>query len=506
MDGRKRYPAVPSPGGSVDHVRTTIIQGFLMRLPKRVANPGLAALVEGAGFQSWERFAQAINRRGWDMHGVKLFYDHISVKRWLSGSVCQNPDVVAAVLGEAWGVPIPDQVIWPSLRDGQAPIPAQLQVWVAERTLEDLGAFIGSDMLSRREVLAGSVSMAAGETMVGPLARWLGMDAVGLPVRPGAPQRVGPDDVANIEQSTRHFAATDAKVGGSLSREAAVGQLKYTVDLVRYGSYSEAVGHRLLAAVAGLAGLVGWMCLDSDMAGPAQQYLTYGLQAARESNDPRAPLLAVHILGDLGQQSRWCGEYITAVRLFDLALAQLPAGRNRFNLTRAILTGNRAQALAYLGRSGLPEVRGALGMAADLRADAGDEERELLAGLAGRSVDVSEPELAEKASQAYLTLAADDRRLAEEAEERAMHALTHLDPRYGRNRLLTQIRLSRIRFVAGEPERACDDGERALTMADPAASWMARKRLSELLTDTEPYRERPRVRELRERLQELVSG
>lgn len=27
------------------------------------------------------------------MCGVKLFYDHISVKRWLGGGVCQNPDV-----------------------------------------------------------------------------------------------------------------------------------------------------------------------------------------------------------------------------------------------------------------------------------------------------------------------------------------------------------------------------------------------------------------------------
>ena len=27
------------------------------------------------------------------MHGVKTSYDHVSVKRWLAGSICQNPDV-----------------------------------------------------------------------------------------------------------------------------------------------------------------------------------------------------------------------------------------------------------------------------------------------------------------------------------------------------------------------------------------------------------------------------
>src|SRR5262249_43570751 len=38
------------------------------------------------------------------MCGLKLSYDHVTVKRWLAGSVCQNPDVVAAVLSDAWGV------------------------------------------------------------------------------------------------------------------------------------------------------------------------------------------------------------------------------------------------------------------------------------------------------------------------------------------------------------------------------------------------------------------
>ena len=84
-----------------------------MRLPEHVANPTLAALIQGGGFPSLERFAQTVNIRGWHMQGVKLSYDHISVKRWLTGSCCQNPEAVAAVLGEAWGIPIPVRVIWP---------------------------------------------------------------------------------------------------------------------------------------------------------------------------------------------------------------------------------------------------------------------------------------------------------------------------------------------------------------------------------------------------------
>ena len=61
-----------------------------MRLPKQVANPSLAALIAGGGFRSFEQFAQAVNVRGWEEKQLRLAYDHVTVKRWLAGSVCQN--------------------------------------------------------------------------------------------------------------------------------------------------------------------------------------------------------------------------------------------------------------------------------------------------------------------------------------------------------------------------------------------------------------------------------
>jgi tetratricopeptide (TPR) repeat protein len=485
----------------MDLVRIKIIWEHVMQLPKHIANPGLAALIQGAGFRSLERFAMAVNACGWETYGLKLFYDHVTVKRWLAGSVCQNPQPVAEVLSKAWGVPIPVQVLWPQLREGQGPVPAYLQAWVAGRTLEDLGAFIGADMLSRREMLAASVSAASGSTLVDPLTRWLNVAPVGLRTPADSARRIGMDEVLSIEAGTRHFAALDARAGGGLSREAAVGQLRYAVDLARYATYDEATGNRLLVAIAGLSGLAGWMSHDCGMAGPAQKYLLYGLQAARESADERAPLLVVRLLEDLGQQLRWAGKYDTAVRLFDLALGQLPAGRNRFNLTRALVTSSKAQALSYLGSTCLTEVRSAAGLAEDLSADASAEEREVLAGIAHRSsVDKAAPDLSAKAAEAHMVLAREDGRLAGEAETRALQALADVGEGHGRLRALALIRLARVRFGAGEPDQACDDGEQALEAAGLVKSAMIRARLRELLGDTEPYRDRPRVRELRERM------
>jgi hypothetical protein len=471
-----------------------------MRIPADTRNHVLAALVRGTAFRSQERFARAVNLEGCERYGLRLTYDHITVKRWLRGRVPQYPELVAAVISRVWGIPIPPEVIWPQLRDGGGLLPAHLQAWVVARTLEDLGAFIGGDMLSRREVLAGSVSVATGAALVDPLARWLDAEAVGVGARTEGGQRLGMAEVEQLERSTRYFAATDAEVGGSLSREAAVGQLKYAVDLARYGSYSDAVGNRLLAAIAGLAGLVGWMCHDCGMPGPAQRYMTYGLQAARESTDERAPLLAVRILGDLGQQMRWAGHHVTAARLLDLALGQLPLGRVRFNLTRAILTSNRAQALAPLGPSTLPEVRGATQLAVELHAQADEEERDALAGLPHRRIDVSEPELAAKAADCYLTLAREDRGLAAEAESGALLALHQIPAEYGRNRALAQIRLARVRFAMGEPEQGCVDGERAVELTERFASTMVTTRLRELLGDAKGYEGVAGVGEFRERV------
>jgi hypothetical protein len=110
--------------GPVQTEITTWTGTAAVKLPNRVTNPGPAALIAGSGYSSLERFATAVNLRGWDMRGIKTSYDHVTVKRWLAGSVCQNPEIVAAVLSDAWGVELPAAVLWPELRDGQPPRPS----------------------------------------------------------------------------------------------------------------------------------------------------------------------------------------------------------------------------------------------------------------------------------------------------------------------------------------------------------------------------------------------
>ena len=476
-----------------------------MKFRGRVTNHGLAALIEGSGFSSLDRFGEALNARAWEMHGVKVYYDHVSIKRWLRGSVCQYPEVVAVVLSDAWGVPIPVGVIWPNHRDGEGPVPAYLQPWVAARTLEELGIFLRSDMLTRRDVLSGVVGLATGQTLIDPLTRWLGSNAIGLTAGHDSGGRIGMSTVAAIERSTRYFSAMDAEIGGGLSREAAVGQLKYAVDLAQQASYSTSVGTRLLAAIADLSSLVGWMSFDAGMNGPAQQYFVYGLQAAHEADDENTRLGIAAILGKMSYHMRAVGHPDTALQLINMALNQVPNDRRRYNTVRATLWNLRAHMMAPMGVSYLPEIRNAISLAVDLYGESQHDETDPTVSRFWKYA--SEAELAGVAAISYRDLADEKPELADESEHLTLRAIERRSPGFGRSQTFDQILLARTRFLRSEPEQACVDGVKAIDMAAKvAASKRVTSRLRDLMADSEPYQSRPDVKEFREHLRLVLAN
>jgi DNA-binding XRE family transcriptional regulator len=427
----------------------------------------------------------------------------------LLGDAEPHPDeveqlgVVAAVLSDAWGIPAPDQAAPAGMRRGEQAMCRQ--PCSAAGTLKELGIFLRSDMLTRRETLAQGIKAVSGAAMVAPIAGWLDAPPTRLEPRSHGTQRISASDVEVIERSTRFFAAMVADTGGALSREAAVGQLKCAVDLARQAVYSDAVGNRLLAAIAELSGLVGYACHDSGMAGSAQRYFTYGLQAARESTDPRARLLVVSILADMGEHFRWHDRPDSALKFIDLAISHLPTDR-RLDGLRALIVARRAgDALGDLGPSHLPEVRNALGLAFDLYGRASKEDNAAASSMWHRVMDVSEHELAPPAAAAYVAQAKHDPRLAVEAEKYTLQQLTSLPEGQSRSNMFAHLRLAKIRFLAGEAEQACDDGDQALDIAPRVTSTMIQIRLRDLLAVSKPLADVARVVEFRHRLRETLA-
>lgn len=237
----------------------------------------------------------------------------------------------------------------------------------------------------------------------------------------------------------------------------------------------------------------------------AQRYLTYGLQAARESTDPRAPLLVISILADMAEHIRWLDRPNTALYLHDLALDRLPSDR-RFNVLRALLIAKRVEnGLCHLGSSSLPEVRGALSSSFDLYAQASDEDEAAAGTMWHRALDVSEAELSMSASVAFLVLAQDDPRLAAEAAKHTLSQIVNVPEGQGRSKLFGYIRLAWFRFLAGEAEQACDDGDQALRLAPRVTSTMVETRLRDLAAASKAFADVPRVAELRDRLHATIA-
>jgi hypothetical protein len=403
---------------------------------------------------------------------------------------------------------------WPSCRPGQRnPVDdhaAPLYAWGALRTLEDLAVFLRSDMLTRRDILAASVTMAAGKTLTEPVASWLNTAPGGLPAAEGhGLGKVGMSAVEGIERTVRYFVTSDASAGGGLAREAAVGQLKYAVDLAQYASYSSAVGARLLTVIADLAGRVGFMSHDAGMAGPAQRYAWYGLQAAHEAGTERARLLAVRILSEMGSYAWSAGHIDTAHRLYSLALGRIPEDPHRFNQVRAIMRSRLAKALSGLGSDHAAEVDRYVNLSVHLHHKAEDDEP--LPWLAvyfpydcGPSADA---ELASEAAASYHALAREDARHAGRAQQHARLALDRRSEEFTRSRVFDQVMVARTGLRAGELDQACRDGQEAIRMAAAVSdSRRVRTRLAQLMDDAEQHQQEPAVRELREELRVAVAG
>lgn len=217
----------------------------------------------------------------------------------------------------------------------------------------------------------------------------------------------------------------------------------------------------MLAAIAKLSGEIGYMSHDAGMNGPAQRYFVYGLQAARESTDERAPLVVVAILGDMVRQLRTLGDLAGAERLIEVALAQLPNDQ-AFHSVRAMLWSVKGRVLAGMGASRSTEACAAIDLAFELSADATSVQPPEWLGSV--FYYLGEPELRSHASDAYLDLAPHRPELAAKAEAQAVDALHGWDIAFVRERGYSLIDLTRARFAQGELEQACNDGRSAIEM------------------------------------------
>ena len=225
------------------------------------------------------------------------------------------PDIAAAVLSEQVGYLVTASQLWPG-RDG----PSVLEHAAAD-DLDDITCV--DDLLRELTDLAATATTSGGR-FVGASGADLTaavldqLRSAVLLARHRCQREYVPPQQADLIAS--HVAALrrldDRHGGGALSLRYVGAELRSVIDLVGYANYEPQVGRQLLASVADLAQLLGWLQFDSGRCGAAERYLLLSVGVCRSLG---AVDRAANVIGMLGYVSAFAGHGVEALRLVDAA-------------------------------------------------------------------------------------------------------------------------------------------------------------------------------------------
>ncbi|WP_060906855.1 hypothetical protein, partial [Streptomyces scabiei] len=290
-------------------------------LVARQPNERLQALIQEAGCSN-AGLARRVNMCGAE-HGLDLRYDKTSVARWLRGQQPRGraPAIIAEALGRKLGRTVTiDEIGMANGKNLASGVGLQFSPTVLG-AIEQVCELWRSDV-GRRDFLSGS-SVAA-SALVEPSRDWL-ISAPDAQVARTAGPRVGSADVDAVRAMTQALVDLDHQYGSGHVRPVVVHYLNSVVSGLLAGSYREAVGRELFAAVARLTELAGYMAVDTGQPGLAQRYYIQALRLAQAAGD------------------RAYGGYVLAASMSHLA-AQLGNPREIAQLARAAQEGARGRA------------------------------------------------------------------------------------------------------------------------------------------------------------------
>lgn len=298
--------------------------------------------------------------------------------------------------------------------------------------------------------------------------------------------RVGSGDVAALRSVGELFRTLDHTYGGGHARQALVRYLEHEAEPMLRGSYGEATGRRLFAAVADLTRLAGWTSFDIAAHGLAQRYFVQALRLAQAAGDRG---YGAYVLITMSRQAVYLGHGREAVQL--ARVAQQGIGSAAPPLVQALLHSVEARGHGILGEAractaALTRAEHALEIARP-----GDE-----APTWARPFD--EAQLAHELGHCHRDL--QQYRAAAQHAERSLQLRA---PAYARSRLFCRVVLASARLGLGELEQACQLGAEAAQQASEMRSVRAAEYVRAFERALEPYRDAAPVRGYRDRVAAL---
>lgn len=305
-------------------------------------------------------------------------------------------------------------------------------------------------------------------------------------------RRVGAADVDRLSAITALYRSIDYEHGGGILCME-VGSVAESVSALLDQTYSEAVRHRLLAAVAAIRQVAGWTAFDSRRHSDAQRHLLVAERLAVAAGDM---LLAARVRYCQARQFQHLRHNRDALDTLRLARGQLDLAATA--AVRAMLDGAEAASLAALGDG--KQALALLGRAED--------------GFSNIDLD-REPdwmhfydrgELLAQYGRVYRDMARVDRRHGRLAVQATSEAIGAFGPRNARSSVLNEVGLCSALFLADEPEQAVLVGTRVIEQARDMASPRIFDRLRNVRHDLARHEAVPEVADFSHTLATVGSG
>ncbi|WP_406156276.1 transcriptional regulator [Streptomyces sp. NBC_01005] len=290
--------------------------------------------------------ARAVTKRARAQGHRGISPDESSVRQWRAGETPRHPvpQLIAETISERASTTLsPADLGFPDLLPTAQ---ATGLPWLPGTCVQALLHLTRSEVMRTHTRNSTSASrVQKGSALLAPLQQWATTEPSSLTVPAGRTGgQVGAAEVEGIRAVTAMYRDVDNRHGGALSRKAVVAQLNEAASLLYTCTYTERTGRDLLAAVADLGSVAGWMSFDAGHHTSAQKLFITSLHAAAEAGDKA---LGAHILQCMARQMSHLERYEDALALVDLA--QYGARRRLSPATFSMLASLKARFQAILG-------------------------------------------------------------------------------------------------------------------------------------------------------------
>lgn len=364
--------------------------------------------------------------------------------------------------------------------------------WRPDATVDLAAHLTRSDLVMDRRAVTRSLAGTAitGAALLDPLEGWL--QPATSAARPRRRGRLGTREVEELESTARVFRAWDHKYGGGLRRKAVLGQLSEVAAYLGEHQTPQ-VEHRLYQVMAQLAGTAATMAWDSGLQRRAQNYYLLALRASHAGGDL---VFGANVLAGMARQMLCHSRPQDALEL--VRLAQEGARHVVGPRVRAMLHTREAWSYAAMGRTAA--FQRATTQATESLANAKKGEEPYWIGY------FDEAELAGTTGGRLLDLARQNpEQHAENAVTEIRQALDSRGPEASRSHALDRIGLAQCHFLLGDLTRAVAEAHHAVDAARATRSSRVRAQLGELYPYTVGGSAARPVREVRDRVRELLS-